>query len=323
MRGRVLITGSSGFVGGALGRWLRRAGWTVTGVSRSPPREGSCDTFVSQDLAAGPPPLQETFDAVVHCAALASPWAAPRDYEAANIVALRTMLDFATRHRPKRFVFISSSAVHYAFADQLGLTEDSPWPEIPVNAYAATKRAGEAMVRNSGLPWTIVRPRAVFGPGDTVVFPRILHAARKGLLPRLIRSDGVSPTADLLFIDNLCWWIEQVLEKDASGTYLLANGEPIETAALLAEILRKLELPPPTRRLRVETAMQMAGAMELVSRTLLNWREPAVTRFGVSSLAFSRTIDITRARRDLGAPPVSLAEGLDRFVAWQAAGGPP
>ncbi len=323
MRGRVLITGISGFVGSALGRWLRRAGWIVTGVSRSRPAEGCCDTFVSQDLAAGPPELRETFDAVVHCAALASPWAAPRDYQAANIVALRHMLNFATSRRPARFVFISSSAVHYTFADQLGLTENSPWPATPVNTYAATKRAGEEMVKESGLPWTILRPRAVFGPGDTVVFPRILHAARRGMLPQLVRGDGVSPTIDLLFIDNLCWWIEQVLEQSVSGTYLLANGEPIETSALLADILGKLGLPPPTRRLRVEAAMQMAGVMELASKTLLNWREPPVTRFGVSSLAFSKTIDITKASRELGTPPVSLAEGLDRFVAWQLTVGPP
>lgn len=322
MRGRVLITGISGFVGSALGRWLRRAGWSVTGVSRSRPAEGCCDTFVSQDLAAGPPVLQETFDAVVHCAALAAPWAAPRDYRAANIVALRHMLNFGTRHRPERFVFISSSAVHYAFADQLGLTETTPWPATPVNAYAATKRVGEAMVEESGLPWAILRPRAVFGPGDTVVFPRILHAARRGMLPQLVRGDGVRPTIDLLFIDNLCWWIEQVLEQNASGTYLLANGEPIEASTLLADILGKLGLPAPTRRLSVETAMQIAGVMELASKSLFSWREPPVTRFGVSSLAFSKTVDITKASRDFGPPPVSLAQGLDRFVAWQSTGGP-
>jgi nucleoside-diphosphate-sugar epimerase len=46
-----------------------------------------------------------------------------------------------------------------------------------VNAYAETKAMGEALVRTYEGPWVIVRPRAVFGPGDTVLFPRILAAA--------------------------------------------------------------------------------------------------------------------------------------------------
>jgi 2-alkyl-3-oxoalkanoate reductase len=321
MVGRVLVTGSSGFVGGALGVWLRRAGWTVMGVSRSPPRPGACDEFTACDLAAGPPDVAGRIDAVVHCAALASPWARPADYRASNVKALGHVLDLARAKRLGRFVLISSSAVHYAYADQLGLREDTPWPSQPANLYAASKRRGEAMVRDSGLPWTILRPRAVFGPGDTVVFPRILRAARRGALPTLVRPDGRSALTDLLYIDNLCGWIEQALRRDVGGAYLLANGEPVEVQALLHDVLDRLGAPPPGRRMRVGTAMTLARCMEWGSAALAGWREPPVTRFGVASLAFSKTVDIAKARAELGAPVVSLREGLDRFVAWQAGQG--
>jgi nucleoside-diphosphate-sugar epimerase len=320
MSGHVLVTGSSGFVGGALGRWLRRAGWRVTGLSRSPPRPEACDAFVAHDLAASPPVVEGALDAIVHCAAMVAPWGRPADYEAANIAGLGNVLRLAAEKRPSRFVFLSSSSVHYAYEDQLGLTEDSPWPITPANAYAETKRRGEAMVKASGLPYAIVRPRAVFGPGDTVVFPRILRAARRGVLPILVRRDKVTPVTDLLYIDNLCWWIEQALVRGAGGVYLLTNGEPIETPKLLAEVLAGLDLPPARLKVPVDVAMAAAGAMELASRTVLNWREPLVTRFGILSLAYSKTFDISKARRDLGRPPVPLAAGLERFMAWQASG---
>lgn len=315
---RVLVTGSSGFVGGALGAALRRAGRTVVGLSRTPPRPDACDLHIRHDLTQQLPDTIGPCDVVVHCAALASPWAAPQDYEAANIVGLRNILDWAEANAVPRFVFISSSSVQYAFADQLDLAEETPWPEQPINLYADSKRRGEAMVRASSLDWTIVRPRAVYGPGDTVVFPRILHAAKKGVLPRLRRVDRKVPSIDLLYIDNLCWFLERILDGGHGGVFNLADGQSMETPALLTTVLSRLGLPEPRLELSVGAAMALAGAFEFTSRWLQNWREPPVTKFGVASLAYSKTIDTRKAVSLLGTPPVSFDDGLDAFIRWQA-----
>lgn len=319
MAGRILVTGSSGFVGGALGARLRAAGWAVTGLSRGAPRDGACDVHVAHDLTRPLPADLGRFDAIVHCAALASPWASPAAYEAANVTGLRHMLEFAAASGAGRFVFLSSTSVHYRFGDSVGMSGEEPWPERPINLYAASKRRGEAMVRASDLPWTIVRPRAVFGPGDTVVFPRILQAASRGMLPRLRRSDGVRPVADLLYIDNLTWFLQRVLELGAPGVFDISDGRPREIEAMLDEVLTTLGLPLPAREVNVGTAMALARALEFVSATFQGWKEPPVTRFGVSSLAYSRTVDVTRARALAGEPPVSQEEGMAAFVAWQKA----
>ena len=319
MTRRVLITGSSGFVGGALGVWLRqRTDVTVLGISRSQPRPGACDVHIQHDLTHPLPDTVGPCDVLVHCAALASPWDAPQDYEAANIIALRNVLDWAEAKAVAHFVFISSSAVQYAFADQLNLAEDTPWPERPINLYAASKRRGEAMVAASPLNWTIVRPRAVYGPGDTVVFPRILHAARKGVLPKLKRHDRHVPRIDLLYIDNLCWFLERILDSGHGGVFNLADGQSMETPALLTTVLGRLGLPEPRLELGVGTAMALAGAFELTSRWLQKWREPPVTKFGVASLAYSKTIDTRKAVGLLGVPPVRFDDGLNAFLQWQA-----
>lgn len=319
MAARILVTGTSGFVGGALSARLRREGYDVTGVSRREARDGACDVCLRHDLTTPLPTDLGRFDAVVHCAALASPWAAPSAYEAANITALRNVLDFARASGSGRFVFLSSTSVHYRFGDSVGMSGEEPWSDPPINLYAASKRRGEAMVRDSGLRWTIVRPRAVFGPGDTVVFPRILEAARRGMLPRLRRADGVRPVADLLFIDNLTWFLQRVLELDTDGVFDISDGRPREIEGMLDEVLGRLGLPPPTREVNVGTAMAMARVLEFVSAAFQNWAEPAVTRFGVSSLAYSRTVDVSRARALAGEPPVSQDDGMAAFVAWQKA----
>lgn len=319
MTQRILITGSSGFVGGALGVWLRRrTGTTVVGLSRTPPRPGACDLYTQHDLTHPLPEALGPCDVLVHCAALASPWAAPQDYEAANIIALRNVLTWAEAKAVPHFVFVSSSAVQYTFADQLNLAEDTPWPERPINLYAASKRRGESMIAASSLNWTIVRPRAVYGPGDTVVFPRILHAASKGMLPKLKRQDGKVPSISLLYIDNLCWFLERILDGGHGGIFNLADGQSMKTPALLTTVLSRLGLPEPRLELGVRTAMALAGAFEFTSRWLQNWREPPVTKFGVASLAYSKTIDTRKAVGLLGVPPVRFEDGLNAFLQWQS-----
>jgi 2-alkyl-3-oxoalkanoate reductase len=300
-----------------LGAALRQRGFDVTGISRRAPPPGVCDRHIAHDLAAPLPQTLGRFDVVIHAAALASPWAHPRAYDANNIAATRHVLAAARAAPPRRFVFISSSAVHYAYRDQAGIRADDPFPGPPVNLYAASKRAGEDLVRASDLNWTILRPRAVFGPGDTVVFPRILHAARVGVLPELVRTGGVIPRADLIFVDNLVHWIGEAAVRNAGGTFVLTNNEPVAIPDMLAMVLDGLGLAPKRRRVPVGLAMAAAGVMEINSRLFQNWREPAATCFGVASLAFTKTFDIAPTIAAFGPPPISLADGMAAFIAWQ------
>src|SRR5689334_1301586 len=132
---RVLVTGVSGFVGGALGRHLRAlGGYLVTGVSRTPARPGSVDAFVAHDLTQPIPPDWPGHDVVVHCAALSSPWASPAAYRRQNVEATANLLEYVRRSGGRgapRVVFISSSSVFYRHGDQLGIREETPLPDTP------------------------------------------------------------------------------------------------------------------------------------------------------------------------------------------------
>lgn len=305
---RVLVTGVSGFVGGALGRYLRARGYVVTGVSRGAPREGACCEFLPFDLTAGV--VSGTYDAVVHCAARSSPWGRREEFYRQNVWATMNTLRVDAGH----FVFVSSSSVYYRWGDQLGLTEESPVAEVPLNAYAATKLEAERVVRASGRAAAIVRPRAVFGPEDTVLFPRLLRAAKKGMLPRF---GDAEPVGDLIYIENLCFQLERVLALEVTGDFNVTNGTPVRLWTFLNEVFAGLGYPPLGRQVPVGVAMRLARGMEMLSAAT-GWWEPPITRFGVEVMAHSKTFDVGKANAVLGRPPVSNEESLRRFVEWQS-----
>ncbi|TXH68835.1 MAG: NAD-dependent epimerase/dehydratase family protein [Lysobacteraceae bacterium] len=263
--------------------------------------------------------LDIAVDVVVHAAALSSPFAPRREYLRNNIEATRRIVDWCRAHGRPKLVYISSSSVQYQPRDQFGIRDDDPIGPRFANTYAETKAAGETLVREYEGAWTILRPRAVFGPGDTVLFPRLLAAARRGKLPRIVR-DGKPAVGDLISVDALVDYMLRAAQRpQAVGAFNLSHGEPVVMLDFLAETFRRLDLPPPQREVPYRFARMAAHAAELLWTVLPLRGEPPVTRFGVDVLAFSKTFDISRARAVLGAPSQTLAEGLETFIAWQRA----
>jgi len=316
-RGRVmkiLVTGASGFVGG---RFMARAralpGVSVHGIGRRPLPDGD---YTALDLA-DPFDLPFVPDVVIHAAARATPWGRRRDFERDNVLATARVIDFCRRRGLPRLVYVSSSSVYYKDGHQLGLTEDSPIGPPFANDYAATKHAGELLVRAYPGRSVIVRPRAVFGPGDTVLFPRILAAARAGKLP-LITTSGPLAVGDLIYIDTLVEYLLAVATRaDVADAYNLTNNQPVVIQDFLLDVFARLGLPAPTRRVSLRTAMAAAAVTETIYRAFRLRSEPPVTRFGVGVFAWSKTFDVTRALTDLGPPAVSLEAGVEAFVRWQ------
>jgi 2-alkyl-3-oxoalkanoate reductase len=313
---KILVTGASGFVGSAfMRRFATRPELTLLGVAR---RTAPFSNYQRVDLSV-PFALDYAPDVVIHAAALASPWARRQDYERHNVQATRNVIAFCEARGRPRLLYLSSSSVFYRNEHQFDLTERSPIGPSFVNDYAATKHAGEELVGRYAGESVILRPRAVFGPGDTVLFPRILHAAHRRRLPLLI-PDGEPARGDLIYIDSLCdYLLAAALRPKVAGAYNLTNAEPVVIQAFLIEALEQLGLPPPRRRVRVATAMRVAALSESLYRLLRLPGEPPVTRFGVGVLAWSKTFDVSLALRDFGSPSVSLRDGLQCFVEWQRA----
>jgi 2-alkyl-3-oxoalkanoate reductase len=308
----ILITGSSGFIGSWLCRYFQELGHTVYGVGRRALAKTSY-TYLQHDLAE-PLTLNLKPDIVIHAAALSSPWGSRTSFEKNNVLATKHVIDFCKQSKAK-LVYISSSSVYYQNNHQLNITEQTPLPQKAINLYAATKRKAEELVKEYDGSWLILRPRAVFGPEDTVLFPRILRAAEAGRLPLLKSKDTV--LGDLIYIETLCDYIAKAsLNPDINGVFNLTNNQSVVMLEFLLGVFRELGLPEPKRSIPVERAMFVAQMLEGLYTFIPN-KEPPITRFGVSVFAYSKTFDVSKTLSVLGKPKVSLDEGVKRFVTWQ------
>ena len=315
--GKILITGASGFIGRCAAAAFRNAGWETIPVGR---RSTSLPNYVQQDLSQQ---LSTTIlqhlkntNVVLHAAARSSPWGTRRQFHQDNVEATQRLLDACESCGRPRFHFVSSSSVYYRPEDQLQISEATAQASPPVNLYAETKQQAEQRVRAYSGAWTIFRPRAVYGPGDTVLFPRILAAARAGRLPLLTREH--SPViGDLIYIDNLIrCFMKAATDPTIHGDFNLTDGQPVEIIGFLLSVFDQLNIPHPSKTIPVRKAFLLAGMIETMYRLFAWWKEPPITRFGVHVFAWSKTFDVQKMRSTFGDPPTSSAEGVRRFVAW-------
>ncbi|OJX96105.1 MAG: hypothetical protein BGO96_07440 [Micrococcales bacterium 73-15] len=341
---RLLLTGSNGFLGTRIAQDAVARGWGVLGLGRAarpnpaspvagylshdlayPLTEPVADGAIERSIAAR---LSGPVDAVVHAAALASPFAPPEDYIAANVRGTEHVAAWAERYgrrehgEPLPLVYVSSSSVVYRDADQLDLTEDAPTPPLreQVNDYSRTKLLGERVAQRYRGRSVVLRPRAIIGAGDTVLMPRILRLAERGVLPVLEPRSGPRVVVDLSDVGTVAHYVTQALAREATGTYHLTNAEPVELYPFALDLLDRLGVRARTVRVDPRLLRAVAGASERFSARFLGYREPPITRFGVSVLSRSKTFDVTRALTDLGAPAVSLARSVEEIVAEHRAG---
>jgi nucleoside-diphosphate-sugar epimerase len=321
---RVLVTGATGFLGGALCRQLVRHGHEAIALGRDKAKLAmlECEGLqtLAADLAAGGAPWAPQGDAVVHCAALSSPWGRAADFHRANFIGTQTALDIARRCGARRFVHISTPSIYFRFADQFDVREDAVLP-APVNAYARTKRAAEALVLGAAdIDPIVLRPRGLYGPGDVALLPRLLAAARSHSLPLL---KGGRAVTDLTHVDDVVAAIMAAIDAgraparrifNISGGVALNVRDVAEKAALRAGVaLRWREMP-------AGLMLTLARMSETAAAILPGYPEPSITAYGVGLFAYSQTLDITAAHVHLGwRPRISFEDGLDLTFRSEAA----
>lgn len=322
---RILVTGASGFIGSHIAQHFHAQGHDVLATGRDIPRlqflAGQGMATRACDLAdASLSALTDGIDAVVHCAALSSPWGRREDFMSANVLATERLLDASRQSQVGRFIHFSSPSIYFCLGDQFDRSEAFDPPERWINAYAETKWLAEDSVRAAvarGLPAMILRPRAVFGEGDRSIFPRLLGIARRGWFPRI--GDGEA-LIDVTYVANVVAAVQACMQDHLPGdgrALNITNGEPISVKKLLQKLFSAMELrvrmfPMPRR-----AAIALGRASEVIANVLPGQPEPLLSRYGVGLLGFSQTLDISAARQQLGyAPTVSVDEGIDRFAHW-------
>lgn len=325
---RVLVTGGTGFLGSWLARALADEGHDVTVFGRNlyaQPRvfherirrvRGDLrDESAVAAVVAG-------HELVFHSGALSSPWGTRAAFEGANVDGTRHVVDacLASRDTPtpvKRLVHVSTTALHFEKTDKRDVTESDALPATFVNDYARSKALAEdivqAAVTDRGLDAVIVRARAIIGPGDTTILPRLLDAAAQGRLRQIGSGDNL---LDLTWVGNLVDALLLCRTKGKAGdVFTITNDEPKAIWPLLRQLLREAGLPSELKPVPAGVVDVVAAVVEGVHRALPVLGEPKLTRYGAALLARTQTFDISKAKRELGyAPKVAIDDGLARTL---------
>lgn len=317
----ILVTGGSGFLGGAVVRRLLARRDEVRSLQRGDaPHLGALGVdVVCADLADREAVIDAAkgCHAVIHIGAKAGVWGPYEDYYRANVLGTRNVIEACRKNGIRRLVYTSTPSIVHAGGDIEGVDESAPVSAHFDTAYPATKAEAEALVRSANGPelaTVALRPHLIWGPGDPQLTARILARARAGRL-RLVgkghkRIDSVyienAAHAHLLALDRLA--------PDAAcagKAYFITQGEPMPQRQLINGILDAGGLPPCDKSISPGAAYALGAVMEIIWRLAGRTDEPLMTRFLAKQLATAHWYDISAAKRDLGYTPLfSVAQGL-------------
>lgn len=321
---RVLVTGASGFLGAYVLREFHGHGYEVVAHGRDENR-------LATNLTPGARPLVGDLselagatvdvDIVVHCAALSSPWGRWSEFRVANVDGTAAVVEFARRNGVRRLVFVSSPSVYAARRDMLGITEDQVDEGNRLNGYIRSKIAAERLLRTAhaagDLPeLVIIRPRGLVGVEDPSLVPRLLRSNARIGIPLF---NGGTNVVDLTAVENVALALRLAAEVDADRAdgraYNITNDEPREFGALVASLFERMGVRARYRHLDRRVAYGAAAVLEALCGVMPGHPEPPLTRYTLSAIAFSQTLDISRARDELGYEPrVRLDEALARVA---------
>lgn len=335
---KAVITGGTGFIGRRLAEKLAEKGCEVRCLVRQSshvePLKKLGVELCYGDLADHDSlrSLTKGADLLYHLAAMVTDWGSKRDFYRMNVEATNVLLEAASDACVNRFIHMSTSTVVWKsdFREVHNLDnidESYPYPEKYNDYYNESKAAAERSVlgfhHRTGLKAIILRPSNVWGAGDRVILPRIVTAAKKGILfPMGSGHRWVSPC----HVDNLVHAL--MLSADCDGgsgnIYFINDGVRMEHMEFLSRLLDAAGVRwEPKFSIPYSVAYAMAFAMETAFKLINSGKPPVLTRFAVAALAGSRSYSIETAKRELGYKPiVKVDQGLEQLAEWiKAIGG--
>jgi nucleoside-diphosphate-sugar epimerase len=321
---RILVTGSSGFIGGWTARILVERGYTV----RAQYRRSRVPTHLEEigkrgaelqrrDLTVADEvrKLLHGVEAVVHCAALARDWGYERDYLLHNLEVTKYLVDEARRAGCRVFVFLSSLSV-YGFGKHRGSTEEGPfYPHH--SGYQRSKKLAEEFVLSSAAPEfriVVLRSGNAYGPGDTTTFYRLFAAQERGVRGTI---SGNRALTSPVYVEDLIEAVILALENEAGAgqVFNITSGEEVTWEEMMQYTAELLGVRP-WFELPISLAWIAAYLFNGIYRLFRIKSEPVIFPYRVAHIARDYNFSIEKARRVLGyQPKIDWRTGLSRTVA--------
>jgi nucleoside-diphosphate-sugar epimerase len=222
---RILVTGATGFIGRALVPALAKDGHAVRIAVRRPASYPLPGVEVAGDYDLAQPVdwqrALDDVDQVIHLAGIAHTGSvAANMYDRINRQATEHLAKAGADAGIRRFVFVSSLRAQSGPAADHILTERDP--PAPTDAYGRSKLAAEQAVGNAGVPFTVLRPAVLYGPGAKA---NVALLARVAALPIPLPLQSFDNRRSLLGIDNFISAVRFVLSASVTSgeTYIVAD----------------------------------------------------------------------------------------------------
>lgn len=314
----ILVTGGSGFVGRTLIPLLVQRGYSVRALARSAEASRAVQALGAQavqgDLTTADS-LAHTVQgvsAIVHLAAHVKDWGPRAEFERINVEGTRLLLEAARRAGVPRFVHISTEAVLLDGTPLVDADETRPIPAEPIGPYAWSKARAERLVMSAddaALRTVILRPRLIWGPGDTTLTPRLAEAMRSG---KFAWVEGGAVLTSTCHVRNLCEAILRALDhENARGVYFVTDGPPLDVKTFLSALVRAVGVEPSGGNMPLWVGLLLANVVEAVWRVLRLRSVPPVTRTAILLMGNEMTVNDARIRRELDyRPAISREQGL-------------
>ena len=318
---KVLVTGATGFLGKYVVEELVEHGYQVRAFGRNraigQSLVNASVTFIQGDLTNQEDLTKacQEMDMVVHAGALSTVWGPWEDFYQTNVLGTKYILETCREAKIERLVYVSSPSIYAAPRDHLDIKESDAPQENRLNNYIRSKLASEKLFKDyPDVSSVILRPRGLFGIGDTSILPRVLNLSQKIGIPLI--GDG-RQLMDMTCVENVALAIRLALEtpQAAGEVYNITNGEPRVFRDLIEETLRGLGYPIRYRKIPAPLVSAISSSLECIYKRLKLKGEPALTRYTYYLLRYSQTLDISKAERDLGyRPKITISEGIEQYV---------
>jgi len=316
----IFITGASGFIGEALIQKLK-ANHTIYGMARS-------DIASNKVKISGGIPIRcelnnvqkehlKDIDLVIHAAAMVSDWGAKKEFYQSNVEGTRQLLEIAKEASIKRFIHISTETVLFYGQDMINVDETYPYPKKSPYLYAETKKEAEKLVIDANetgvLETIIIRPKMVWGPGDKTILPNILEMIDSG---SFIWINNGTPKTSSTNIHNLVHGIDLAISKAKAGEiYFITDAEINTYKDFISMLLKTQDIIPKDKVVKAGLLRTFAIIIEGIWKLFNIKKAPPITRFPIDMMAAEMTININKAKTELGYKPViSVEEGMDELM---------
>jgi len=201
-------------------------------------------------------------------------------------------------------IFTSTPSIYADSGDRLDIKNTDPHATPFANTYARTKFDAEQIVqRTKGLQRIVFRPRAIVGPNDTVLLPRLMSALQRPFFPLPNRGRALIELTDVR--DVVAALIAGDTHRVAADgqTFNISGGKPLELRHILSLMASKLNIKIKTVAVPTGILAIASYVLQFGARLWPGQPEPPLTPYVVKSLAFSQTFDLSEAREVLGWSP--------------------